>query len=140
MRRRRARLIAVAVVLLTALASVAHGNFTVTDQMAQSGSAFYGVPLRVVASIRNASNAAQTINSITLATSGNATCPSGVTVTKLFGGAVMNDFAFTFLVGILTGTYSSIYIACAIVLWWHKGKRPELSMPVLSGEPAPSNA
>ncbi len=58
----------------------------------------------------------------------------------LFGGAVMNDFAFTFLVGILTGTYSSIYIACAIVLWWHKGKRPELSMPVLSGEPAPSNA
>jgi len=44
-----------------------------------------------------------------------------------FGGTVINDFAFTFLVGVITGTYSSIYIACAIVLWWHKGKRPELS-------------
>ena len=37
---------------------------------------------------------------------------------------MLNDFAFTFLVGILAGTYSSIYIASAIVLWWHKGERP----------------
>lgn len=43
----------------------------------------------------------------------------------LFGGGVINDFAFTFLVGIITGTYSSIYIASAIVLWWHKGERPK---------------
>jgi len=28
----------------------------------------------------------------------------------LFGGGAINDFAFTFLVGIITGTYSSIYI------------------------------
>ena len=44
----------------------------------------------------------------------------------LFGGGVVNDFAFTFLVGILTGTYSSIYIASALVLWWHKGERPKM--------------
>ena len=43
----------------------------------------------------------------------------------LFGGGVINDFAFTFLVGILTGTYSSVFIACALVLWWHKGQRPD---------------
>jgi preprotein translocase SecF subunit len=48
-----------------------------------------------------------------------------------FGGTVINDFAFTFLVGVITGTYSSIYIACAIVLWWHKGKRPELAAPLV---------
>ncbi|MBL9135238.1 MAG: protein translocase subunit SecD [Verrucomicrobiales bacterium] len=42
----------------------------------------------------------------------------------VFGGSVINDFAFTFLVGILTGTYSTIYIASAVVLWWHKGQRP----------------
>jgi hypothetical protein len=42
----------------------------------------------------------------------------------VFGGSVINDFAFTFLVGILTGTYSTMYIASAIVLWWHKGQRP----------------
>ena len=44
----------------------------------------------------------------------------------LFGGGPINDFAFTFLVGIITGTYSSIYIASALVLWWHGGKRPAL--------------
>jgi len=44
----------------------------------------------------------------------------------LFGGGPINDFAFMFLVGVLTGTYSSIYIASAIVLWWHKGQRPDL--------------
>lgn len=44
----------------------------------------------------------------------------------LFGGGVINDFAFTFLVGIITGTYSSIYIASVLVLWWHKGERPDI--------------
>jgi SecD/SecF fusion protein len=44
----------------------------------------------------------------------------------IFGGGVINDFAFTFLIGIVTGTYSSIYIASVIVLWWHKGERPQI--------------
>ena len=42
----------------------------------------------------------------------------------IWGGGVINDFAFTFLIGILTGTYSSIFIASVFVLWWHKGERP----------------
>ncbi len=44
----------------------------------------------------------------------------------IWGGGVINDFAFTFLVGIITGTYSSIFIASAFVLWWHKGQRPNI--------------
>jgi len=44
----------------------------------------------------------------------------------IFGGGVINDFAFTFLIGIVTGTYSSIYVASALVLWWHKGERPNI--------------
>ena len=49
----------------------------------------------------------------------------------LFGGGAVNDFAFTFLVGIITGTYSSIYIASTVVLWWHKGERPKLGSAVV---------
>ncbi len=48
----------------------------------------------------------------------------------VFGGGPINDFAFTFLVGIITGTYSTIYIASALVLWWHKGERPKIGTPV----------
>lgn len=44
----------------------------------------------------------------------------------LFGGGVINDFAFAFLVGVVTGTFSSIYIAGSIVLWWNKGQRPTI--------------
>jgi SecD/SecF fusion protein len=55
----------------------------------------------------------------------------------LFGGGVINDFAFTFLVGILTGTYSSIYIASALVLWWHKGERPKSASQVVMEQQAP---
>jgi SecD/SecF fusion protein len=49
----------------------------------------------------------------------------------IFGGGAINDFAFTFLVGIITGTYSSIYIASALVLWWHKGLRPKTGSQVV---------
>jgi preprotein translocase subunit SecF len=57
----------------------------------------------------------------------------------LFGGGVINDFAFTFLVGIITGTYSSIYIASALVLWWHKGERPKgASQVILQAETSTS--
>ncbi len=54
----------------------------------------------------------------------------------IFGGGAINDFAFTFLVGIITGTYSSIYIASALVLWWHKGQRPHIGAAQLNAESA----
>ncbi len=43
-----------------------------------------------------------------------------ITTVVLFflGGPVLNDFALCMLIGILVGTYSSIYIASPIVLWW----------------------
>ena len=47
----------------------------------------------------------------------------------LFGGGVIRDFAETLLIGVIVGTYSSIYVASATVLWWHKGQRPKMSNP-----------
>jgi SecD/SecF fusion protein len=41
----------------------------------------------------------------------------------VFGTGVMNDLSFTFIVGIVTGTFSSIFIASPIFYWWHKGDR-----------------
>ena len=40
-----------------------------------------------------------------------------------FGGEVLKGFAFTMIVGIITGTYSSVFIAAAIVVIW-QGKEP----------------
>ncbi|MEM9160601.1 MAG: protein translocase subunit SecD, partial [Verrucomicrobiota bacterium] len=41
----------------------------------------------------------------------------------IFGTGVINDIAFTFTIGIITGTFSSIFIASPIFFWWHKGDR-----------------
>ncbi len=45
----------------------------------------------------------------------------------LFGGPVLNGFAFALVVGVIIGTYSSIFIASPILIFWHdrfqKGKR-----------------
>jgi len=38
----------------------------------------------------------------------------------LFGGEVLHGFAFTMIVGIITGTYSSVFVAAAIVTFWHR--------------------
>jgi preprotein translocase subunit SecF len=38
----------------------------------------------------------------------------------ILGGPVLHDFAFTILVGILVGTYSSIFVASPFVLWWSR--------------------
>ena len=41
-------------------------------------------------------------------------------VQLIFGGIAIRDFVFVMLIGVITGTYSSIYIAGPIVAYWHK--------------------
>jgi SecD/SecF fusion protein len=58
----------------------------------------------------------------------------------LFGGGIINDFAFTFLVGVLVGTYSSIFIAAPLVLNWYKGEKPGLARTTIVEEPVAARA
>lgn len=37
----------------------------------------------------------------------------------LFGGQVLNGFAFALVVGIMVGTYSSVFVACPILIYWY---------------------
>jgi preprotein translocase subunit SecF len=37
----------------------------------------------------------------------------------LFGGQVLNGFSFALVVGIIVGTYSSIFVASPILVFWH---------------------
>jgi preprotein translocase subunit SecF len=43
-----------------------------------------------------------------------------VAILYIFGGAVIHDFAFALLVGVIFGTYSSVFIAAPVVLAWEK--------------------
>jgi preprotein translocase subunit SecF len=43
-----------------------------------------------------------------------------VLILFFFGGPVIHDFAFTLIVGLISGTYSTVYIASPVVLLWDK--------------------
>ena len=45
-----------------------------------------------------------------------------------FGDGSIFDFALVMLIGVVSGTYSSIFIATPIMLWWYRGKRPEFEV------------
>ena len=44
-----------------------------------------------------------------------------------FGDGSIFDFALTMLIGILAGTFSSMFIATPIMVWWYRGKRPQFA-------------
>lgn len=53
-----------------------------------------------------------------------------LTVSALFffGGEVINDFAFTMMIGVIIGTYSSIYQSCPLLFFWNKIFKPKKGM------------
>jgi preprotein translocase subunit SecF len=59
----------------------------------------------------------------------------------LFGGEVLHGFAFTMIVGIITGTYSSVFIAAAIAVIWQgrvkNAGKMAASAPTASAPPTP---
>jgi preprotein translocase subunit SecF len=57
----------------------------------------------------------------------------------LFGGEVLRGFAFTMIVGVITGTYSSVFVASAIVSFW-KQKTPARLMTASPAETAAAAA
>jgi SecD/SecF fusion protein len=64
---------------------------------------------------------------------------SGVTLIVVismyfFGGMAMQDFSFAMLIGILVGTYSSIFVASPIVLWWAKTHKLNLQKAILDAD------
>ncbi len=46
-----------------------------------------------------------------------------VTALYIYGGNVINDFAFTMLIGLVSGTYSTVYIAAPVLVDWPGSKK-----------------
>jgi SecD/SecF fusion protein len=51
-----------------------------------------------------------------------------------FGGAAIHDFALALFIGMIAGTYSTLFIAPGVMLLWYKGKRPP--KPVVEADPS----
>lgn len=53
-----------------------------------------------------------------------------VTILYFFGGEVIHNFAFALIIGVLIGTYSSIFIASPIVVEWEKRREAKKGRPM----------
>ena len=73
----------------------------------------------------------------TIITSGTALLSS--LALFFFGGDVLHGFAFTMVVGIITGTYSTVFIAAAIVSFW-RGSGPSRAAAHAPASSTPTTA
>ena len=62
-----------------------------------------------------------------------------VFVLFLFGGIAINDFAFALLVGIIAGTYSTVFIASPVVAWWQNFRDRRRGPEAIAGERGPGS-
>ena len=64
----------------------------------------------------------------------SATTIITVAILSFFGGSSLRDFSVMILIGLLVGTYSSIFVASPVVLWWSNRKGGDLRTDVLATE------
>ena len=57
-----------------------------------------------------------------------------VAILSFFGGSNLRDFSVMILIGLVIGTYSSIFVAAPIVYWWSRRKGGNLREAVLATE------
>lgn len=57
-----------------------------------------------------------------------------VAILSFYGGSNLRDFSVMILIGLVVGTYSSIFVAAPIVYWWSRRKGGNLRETVLATE------
>ncbi|MBN8458225.1 MAG: protein translocase subunit SecD [Verrucomicrobia bacterium] len=62
----------------------------------------------------------------------SATTIITVAILSLFGGSNLRDFSIIILIGLVVGTYSSIFVASPVVLWWSSRKGGNLRDDVVT--------
>lgn len=61
-----------------------------------------------------------------------------VVILYFFGGGAINDFALIMIIGVIMGTFSSIFVATPIMIWW-ESRRLKVRPEELMGTLAPAN-
>ena len=102
--------------LLTVIGYSVHDTIIVSDRIREDAGKRRREPLAV------------TMNRAINETLSRTILTSGTALTVLLsllvlGGPILRPAAFTLFIGIITGTYSSIYIAGPVVLFWESGHR-----------------
>ena len=99
--------------LLTIVGYSANDTIVVFDRIREDLKLLKGKPYNVIANI----SINQTLGR-TLLTS--LTTLLTVLMLLIFGGGALRDFALALFIGVMVGTYSSVFVATPVMLLWHK--------------------
>jgi preprotein translocase subunit SecF len=105
--------LSVVAALLTIVGYSVNDTIIVCDRIRENMPKMTKKPLREVINISVNQTLSRTILTV-------STVLMATLALFIFGGGVIHDFAFTMLVGTITGTYSSIFVACPVVIFWEK--------------------
>ncbi len=109
--------------LLTVIGFSVHDTVIVFDRIRENREKFKTMPFLNLINLSINETLSRTINTV-------LTVVLVLLTIVVFGGPVLQGFAFTMLVGILVGTYSSIFIASSFVIWYSDRKSLATAIPV----------
>ncbi|PKL86684.1 MAG: protein translocase subunit SecF [Ignavibacteriae bacterium HGW-Ignavibacteriae-1] len=98
--------------LLTVIGYSINDTVIIFDRIRENMDKHKGMDFEKMANMSINETLSRTVNT-------TATTTSVLLILLLFGGPVLQGFAFTMFIGIVFGTYSSIYIASGYVIWNH---------------------
>ena len=103
--------------LLTIVGYSVNDTIVVFDRIREDLGLYKGRPYREIANL----SINQTLSRTVLT---SVTTLLTVVMLLIFGGGAINDFALALFIGILVGTYSSIFVATPVTMFWHKDGVP----------------
>lgn len=106
--------------LLTVLGYSINDTVIIFDRIRENVEKIKGKKLTEIFNISINETLSRTINT-TLTTS------IVLLIIVIFGGPVLQGFAFTMLIGFIVGTYSSVFVASSFVLWYSKKSKTQIA-------------
>ena len=117
--------------LLTIIGFSVHDTIVVFDRIRETASTNPDAPFAEVVNVSLTETLARSLNT-------SITVLLTVATLLLLGGATIQDFLLVLLVGVIAGTYSSIFIASQILVSWEEGDLLRLWRRVLPGRAVPA--
>ncbi len=106
--------------VLTVIGFSVHDTIVVFDRIRENMGRYQGLPFSEIVNFSLVQTLVRSVNT-------SLTVIFTLVAMLLFGGVTIKGFVFTLLVGIVTGTYSSIFNASMILVVWESGELGNLS-------------
>lgn len=101
--------------VLTVIGFSVHDTIVVFDRIRENGRRFPGRPLQTIVNESLMQTLARSLTT-------SLTLVFTLVALLLFGGVTIHNFVLTMLVGVISGTYSSMFVASQLLVMWELGE------------------